>query len=132
AAVLLAASFLSVAAVRSGGGFPAGPLTESDRIKALPDEERQWLTEFVAPILLPEEKKIFLDLTEPYQREAFKLDFWARRERPGLPQPLGPGYRDRYEELWKLAQEKYGGWRSDAGRMLLRWGEPPDILQAAC
>src|SRR5207237_10845237 len=67
-----------------------------------------------------------------YQREAFKLDFWARRERPGLPQPLGPGYRDRYEELWKLVQEKYGGWRSDAGRMLLRWGEPPDILQPAC
>ena len=52
AAVLLAASFLSVAAIRSGGGFPAVPPTDEDRIKALSDEERHWLTEFVAPILL--------------------------------------------------------------------------------
>src|SRR5713226_6593691 len=132
AGALLAALFLSVAAVHSGGGSPAGPPTEADRIKALSEEERQWLTEFVAPILLPEEKKIFLELTGPYQREAFKLDFWARRERPGLPQPLGPGYRGRYEELWRLAQEKYGGWRNDAGRMLLRYGEPAEIFQPAC
>jgi GWxTD domain-containing protein len=132
ARALLAASFLSVAAVNSGGDAPARPPTEADRIKALPDEERQWLTEFVAPILLPEEKTVFLVLTEPYQREAFKLDFWARREKPDLPQPLGPGYRDRYEEVWKLAQEKYGGWRNDAGRMLLRYGEPAEIFQPVC
>ncbi len=132
AGALLAASFLSVAAVRSGGGSSARPPTDADRIKALPDEERQWLTEFVAPILLPEEKTVFLVLTEPYQREAFKLDFWARRETPNLPQPLGPGYRDRYEELWRLAQEKYSGWRNDAGRMLLRYGEPAEIFQPAC
>jgi hypothetical protein len=115
AGALLAASFLSVAAVSSGGDSRVGPPTDADRIKALPDEERHWLTEFVAPILLPEERTVFLELSESYQREAFKLDFWARRERPDLPQPLGPGYRERYDELWRLAQEKYGGWRNDAG-----------------
>ncbi|HYT32102.1 MAG TPA: hypothetical protein VEO37_05870 [Thermoanaerobaculia bacterium] len=132
AGALLAASFLSLAAARFAADSPAKPSTEADRIKALPEDERQWLTEFVAPILLPEEKTVFLGLTEPYQREEFKMDFWARREKPDLPRPLGPGYRDRYEVLWRLAQEKYGSWRNDAGRMLLRYGEPAEIFQPAC
>src|SRR5215813_14862519 len=105
AGALLAASFLSLTALRFGADSSTKPPSDSDRIKALPEADRHWLPEFVAPILLPEEKKTFLELTEPYQREAFKLDFWMRRERPDLPQPLGPGERERYEELWRLAEE---------------------------
>jgi GWxTD domain-containing protein len=108
------------------------PPSESARIKDLPDEERQWLTEFVAMIILDEEKKTFLDLAASYQREVFKEDFWQRREQPGLPIPLGPGYRYRYQELWELANSKYDGWREDAGRMVLRWGEPAAILKPTC
>jgi GWxTD domain-containing protein len=108
------------------------PPSESARIKDLPDEERQWLTEFVALIILDEEKKTFLDLAASYQREVFKEDFWQRREQPGLPIPLGPGYRYRYQELWELANSKYDGWREDAGRMVLRWGEPTAILTPRC
>ena len=108
------------------------PPSESARIKDLPDEERQWLTEFVAVIILDDEKKTFLDLAASYQREVFKEDFWQRREQPGLPIPLGPGYRYRYQELWELANSKYDGWREDAGRMVLRWGEPPAILTPHC
>jgi len=110
---------------------PKAP-TESARIKALPEEERQWLTEFVAPIILEDEKKAFLALEASYQREVFKKEFWERRELPGLDLPLGPGYRIRYEELWRLADEKYDGWRQDAGRMVLRWGEPASILKPRC
>jgi GWxTD domain-containing protein len=108
------------------------PPSESARIKDLPDEERQWLTEFVTVIILDEEKKTFLDLAASYQREIFKEDFWQRREQPGLPIPLGPGYRYRYQELWELANSKYDGWREDAGRMVLRWGEPAAILMPRC
>jgi GWxTD domain-containing protein len=108
------------------------PPSESARIKDLPDEERQWLTEFVAVIILDEEKKTFLELAASYQREVFKEDFWQRREQPGLPIPLGPGYRYRYQELWELANSKYDGWREDAGRMVLRWGEPAAILTPRC
>ena len=108
------------------------PPSESARIKDLPDEERHWLTEFVAVIILEEEKKTFLDLAASYQREVFKEDFWQRREQPGLPIPLGPGYRYRYQELWELANSKYDGWRGDAGRMVLRWGEPAAILTPRC
>lgn len=103
---------------------PVKALSESDRIKALPEEERKWLTEFVSPIILPQEKKVYLELTEPYQREIFKEEFWTRRERPNMPAPLGPGYRYRYQELRRLADEVYDGWREDAGRMVLRYGEP--------
>jgi GWxTD domain-containing protein len=108
------------------------PPSESARIKDLPEDERQWLTEFVAVIILEEEKKTFLDLAASYQRDVFKEDFWQRRERPGLPIPLGPGYRYRYQELWDLANAKYDGWREDAGRLVLRWGEPAAILTPRC
>jgi len=114
--------------------LPSKPavLSESERIKALPDEERKWLTEFVAPIILPEEQKVYLELTEPYQREQFVQSFWERRERSDLPPPLGPGYRYRYQELRELADQKYDGWRQDAGRMVIRYGEPAAILQPSC
>jgi len=109
------------------------PLSEpslSALIQQLPEEERKWLTEFVAPIILPEERELFLALTEPYQRDAFKLDFWERREQPSLWPPLGPGYRFRYEELRRRADEVYDGWLQDAGRMVLRNGEPASIQKA--
>jgi GWxTD domain-containing protein len=123
---ILAAAWIALAA--AGAVLP----TEAEKIKALPEEERRWLTEFVAPIILPEERKAFLELTEAYQREAFKESFWERRERDGLPRPLGPRYRQRYAELRKLADEKYDGWNQDAGRMVLRWGEPDSIFTPKC
>ncbi len=111
---------------------PVKQLSESEKIKALPDDERKWLTEFVSPIILPAEQKVFLELSEPYQWEQFKQAFWERREQSSLPAPLGPGYRYRYQELRQLADEKYDGWRNDAGKMVLRWGEPAEILQPKC
>ena len=105
-------------------------MSEKEKTAALPPEERKWLTEFIAPIILPEEQKVFLELAEPYQREQFKNAFWERRERSDLQPPLGPGYRYRYEELRRQADEVYDGWRQDAGRMILRFGEPASVDKA--
>ena len=132
AVVFLAGTALGLPAPEPGPTPKPKPPSESERIKALPEEERRWLTEFVAPIILEDEKKAFLALEASYQREVFKKEFWERREHPGLEFPLGPGYRSRYEELWQLANEKYDGWRQDAGRMVLRWGEPASILKPRC
>ncbi len=132
AIVFLAGSAFGLLAPEPGPTPKPKPLTESERIRALPEEDRQWLTEFVAPIIQEEEKKAFLALEASYQREVFKKEFWERREHPGLEFPLGPGYRDRYENLWQLANEKYDGWSQDAGRMVLRWGEPASILKPRC
>ena len=60
------------------------PAQRAERLKALPEEDRKWLEEYAAPIILPEEARLYLQLTEPYQREIFREDFWARRERAGL------------------------------------------------
>ena len=106
--------------------------TRAKKIEALPVADRVWLTEFVAPIIQPEEEKIFLDLTEAYQREAFKEDFWQRRERENLPPPLGPGYRFRYKERRDILDQKYDGWQNDAGKIVLRWGEPDAIFKPRC
>ncbi|MDQ2871430.1 MAG: GWxTD domain-containing protein, partial [Acidobacteriota bacterium] len=107
------------------------PLSKKAALAAMPDDERKWLTEFVAPIILPDEEKLFLELTEPHQREIFKDEFWARRERQNLAFPMGPGYRQRYEELRQLADTTYDGWRNDAGRMVLRYGEPGSLDKVA-
>ena len=99
----------------------------AERLRLLPEEDRQWLDELVRPIILPDEKDFFLLLTQPHEREIFKEEFWKRRERDGLVFPLGPGYRRRYEELLRLADEKYDGRREDAGRMVIVHGEPASI-----
>ncbi len=110
----------------------AAELSRDQRLAALPEADRIWLAELVAPIILPEEEKVFLQLADARQRDGFKEDFWLRRENPALPLPLGPGYRDRYRELRRLVDEKYDGWRSDAGRLVLRRGEPDSILTPRC
>ena len=131
AAILAAGASLTAQTPASGTAAtpPAKPISKKAALEAMPDEERKWLTEYVAPIIMPDEEKLFLELTEPHQREVFKEDFWQRRERQNLPPPMGPGYRQRYEELWHLAESEYDGWRQDAGRMVLRFGEPASILK---
>jgi Ca-activated chloride channel family protein len=101
----------------------------AERIKALPEEERQWLQVYVAPIILPEEKNLFVQLTEPHQREIFKEDFWKRREEQGLTPPLGPGYRNRYESFREAAETTYGGITSDTGKLVVLHGEPAGIQE---
>src|SRR5258706_15551311 len=91
------------------------PPSESARIKDLPDEERQWLTEFVAVIILDDEKKTFLDLAASYQREVFKEDFWQRREEPGLPIPPRPRDPHPHPEVRGLANSKNDHWREGGG-----------------
>src|SRR5215470_8292737 len=110
--------------------FAAEP-TREQRIAALPDADRAWLY-LVRPILTIEEEKVFLGLADAAQREGFKEDFWQRREKPDLQPPYGPGYRDRYLTLRWAADEKYDGWQSDAGRMVLRHGEPDSIFKPRC
>jgi GWxTD domain-containing protein len=111
---------------------PAAEPSRQQRLDALPGDDRVWLTELVAPIILPDEERVFLKLTEVREREGFKEDFWQRREAPGLPPPLGPGYRDRYRELRQLVDQKYDGWKNDAGRLVLRRGEPDSISTPRC
>jgi hypothetical protein len=107
---------------------PAAPTpTDKQRLASLPESDRRWLEVFVAPIILPAEKKAYLELTEPYEHEAFREQFWKRRERDGQLPPLGPGYRYRYADLRELADSVYDDWPNDAASMVIRYGEPADL-----
>lgn len=125
--LLFLAASLALPGAGSSQNAAAPEPSRKERIAALPEDERKWLTEFVAPIIQPDEEKLYLRLTEPHQREIFKEAFWARREQQGLAPPMGLGYRHRYAELRQLADEKYDGWRNDAGRMVIAHGEPAGI-----
>jgi GWxTD domain-containing protein len=114
------------------GKTPAPPKatptpTDKQRIAALPEADRTWLQVFVAPIILPAEKKAFLELTQSYERDAFREQFWQRRERDGQLPPRGPGYRYRYADLRQLADSVYDHWPNDAALMVIRYGEPADV-----
>lgn len=98
----------------------------------LSKEERDWVEEVVAPLVTPEEKKIYLSLAAPYQRTAFREEFWRIRSKEGLKPPLGPDFKRRYEERLEAANQKYGGWRSDAGRIVLALGEPASVAAIDC
>src|SRR6478609_6973477 len=88
---------------------PDAPRSRKAALAAMPEEDRKWVTDYVAPIILPDEEKLFLELTEPQQRERFKQRFWARRESVGLLPPFGPGYERRYAELRDVAVSLYDG-----------------------
>jgi GWxTD domain-containing protein len=126
-----AAFLLGLAVLAAGAPGPAIPKLSkkerAERLRFMPEDDRKWLEEYVRPIILPDEEDFFVNLTQPHEREIFKEEFWKRRERDGLVFPLGPGYRQRYEELLRLADEKYDGRREDAGRMVLVHGEPASI-----
>src|SRR5262249_30187061 len=122
--------FLVASVFALPGAFPAPALTDltpaqrAERIKALPPDDRKWLEDYVAPIILPDEVEVFLQLTEPAQRERFKNAFWARREQPTLQPPLGPGYRTRYDHLREVAKSDFDGLNQEAGKLVVRQGEP--------
>jgi hypothetical protein len=99
------------------------------RMKDLSSADRSWLTEYVDPIILPDEVNLFLSLPAGYPRDMFREEFWKRRERDGLPPPFGPGYRFRYEHLLEVADGDYEGRFSDGGRLVVRRGEPAGLQE---
>jgi GWxTD domain-containing protein len=116
--------------VCAASAAPIPELTAKERaarIKALPEEDRKWIEDYVAPIIMADERNVFLQLTEQHQRETFKEEFWKRREQQGLTWPLGPGYRNRYEEYREAAKTTYDGIGSDAGNVVIRRGEPDNV-----
>ena len=96
------------------------------------EQERRWLDTDAAPLATDEEQKVYLGLPSPYQRTEFRAEFWKIREKEGLKPPFGPGFKDSYEKRFRLAEEKYGGWKGDPGRAVLTLGEPAQVQSVEC
>jgi len=128
---------LPFAALAWGAVVPARAAEEPPRNDSvtpapLSKEEREWATEIVAPLLTPEEKKTYPALQTPEERTDFRDEFWRLRERDGLKPPFGPGFKNLYMERLETANERFGGWKSDAGKIVLALGEPASVVEIDC
>lgn len=95
----------------------------------LDSENQEWLRR-VGYIISSEEKKFFLDLPEA-EREAFKQEFWARRD----PDPATEEneFKLEYEVRMEQADELFlgegrPGYLTDRGRIYILFGPPLDRL----
>ncbi len=123
---------LAVAGAVPAAAFEEPPRNESVTPAPISKEEREWATDIVAPLLSPDEKKMYLGLPTPAERTSFRDEFWAIRERDGLRAPFGPGFKNLYMRRLEAADETYGGWKTDAGRIVLALGEPADVVSIDC
>ena len=117
-ASLLLGSLLIFSSVLPGADAKSPPLAE---------KYRQWL-ELVDYIITPAERKIFLDLGNDRDREAFVNIFWNQRD-PNRGTPENE-FKDEHVKRFQYANRYYGftsplpGWKTDRGRIHILLGPP--------
>ncbi len=111
-------SVLIVSSLLSGADAKSPPLAE---------KYRQWL-ELVDYIITPTERKIFMDLANDRDREAFVNIFWNQRD-PNRGTPENE-FKDEHSRRFQYANRYYGftsplpGWKTDRGRIHILLGPP--------
>jgi GWxTD domain-containing protein len=101
----------------------------------LSKEDKKWLEEEVAPIILPAEERAFKDLKSG-DRAEFQHIFWARRDPNPDLEAVKPdnAFKAEYYELKAKADERFKGMGrpgslTDCGRVFLILGEPDDVRE---
>jgi len=123
-ASVMAAGF-PIADQKTKNAAPA-PLKE----KNLPPQYRDWLN-LVSYIIHPEEKDVFMRLSNERDRDIFIETFWKHRD----PTPATPQneYKDEHIKRFNYANSFYGrgatrpGWMTDMGRMFIILGTPASV-----
>jgi Ca-activated chloride channel family protein len=100
-----------------------------DRIKALSDKYRQFLTD-VDPIMNPAELDTFLILETDPQREIYVTEFWRRRD--VLNGTTNQTFRKQYYDRLETVKEEFKNVSSDRGRIFLIHGEPSERIPIDC
>ncbi|MDZ7342977.1 MAG: GWxTD domain-containing protein, partial [candidate division KSB1 bacterium] len=79
-------------------------------------------------IATAEERKIYWSL-QPESKREFMVRFWQQRDLS--PETPRNEYRDNYLARVKFANEQFAGfrpgWKTDMGRVLLRYGQPDEV-----
>ena len=110
---------------------PQDEPSEKERIEALPERHRVWLTEEVTYLITDREKRVFLSLTSERQREAFVDAFWRKRDlNPSTPE--NEFRTEHYARLdhvnnWFGRDTFRDGWQTDRGRYYILLGQPRSI-----
>ncbi|MCY3966718.1 MAG: VWA domain-containing protein [Acidobacteria bacterium] len=81
-------------------------------------------------ILTDTERRVFGELRHGYQRDAFIKRFWSVRD----PYPETPQneFRERFDRMRELADERFGGARGARFEALLLHGEPQRAFTTTC
>ena len=125
------AAFSLVGALAPGAAMAQEELSEKEKIAALPEHHRAWLTEEVVYIITDREKRVFLTLTSEEQRKSFVDAFWRKRDHnPSTPENE---FRIEHYERFDYVNKWFGrstfreGWETDRGRYYILVGPPRSI-----
>ncbi len=100
---------------------------EKPKSPPLAEKYKQWL-ELVDYIITPDERRIFMHLTNDRDREAFTNIFWNQRD-PNRGTPENE-FKDEHVKRFQYANRYYGytsplpGWKTDRGRIHILLGPP--------
>jgi len=104
-------------------GAPTAPLPRADHYTL-------WLNDDVAYIIDERERAAFLSLKADPEREHFIEQFWERRN----PTPGSPGNAFKNEHYRRIGYSdmhfgwrKTPGWKTDRGRIYIKFGPPDEI-----
>jgi len=94
----------------------------------------KWLSEDVVYIITTEEERYFRRLKSDEERERFIEEFWLRRD--PTPDTDENEYRKEHYERIAFANQDFTadgvpGWRTDRGRIFIRYGKPDEIQKTA-
>ena len=88
-----------------------------------------WADTDVGPIITDAERKAYKALKTNEERENFIKIFWDSRD-PN-PDTIENEYREEYYERIEYANEHFSsgipGWKTDRGRIYIRWGKPDEV-----
>src|ERR1700753_3148256 len=97
--------------------------------KELETPWKKWLNEDVHYIITDEERKAFKQLNTDEEREQFVEQFWLRRD--PTPDTVENEYKEEHYRRIAYANEHFAsgipGWKTDRGRMYIRFGAPDEI-----
>src|SRR6516164_1921293 len=114
----------------------ARPMTEKERRKKeeklrkeLETPYKKWLNEDVLYIITDEERAAFKRLQTDEEREQFIEQFWLRRD--PTPDTEENEFKEEHYRRIAYSNDHYAsgipGWRTDRGRMYIKYGPPDEI-----
>ncbi|MGH9513700.1 MAG: GWxTD domain-containing protein [Terriglobales bacterium] len=90
---------------------------------------KKWLDEDVVYIITPAERKAFKQLSNDEERDQFIEAFWQRRNPD--PDSEDNEFKDEHYRRIEYANDHFAagiqGWRTDRGRMYIKFGPPDEI-----
>jgi len=134
--IIFHASLMSILLV---GSCLAGSIDNQKSAKKNKEEEllndyyNKWLKVDVGYLVTPDEKKVFQKLTTNEERDQFIEQFWRRRD-PNPKTGINEYKQEHYRRI-TYANEHFAagipGWKSDRGKIYIKFGPPDDIENLA-